>query len=186
MLNDSSFDDVVEVEPRSPNGVNSSMLLIPPSKANSSVPKLNDSSTLSVIDVLCVFGKSYQCKFELHPVDWNSLVIRQVPFLPCTFNDMTLFELPPFGDVDYSNGQMHGTNKIFDGHVWTTTKTSNIINQSGLVFRKSLCVSHLQLGNEVYNHLLHKSTKNETESDGSTNSQFSQGCFPLEKSPFHC
>jgi len=59
MLNDSSFDDVVEVELWSSNGVNSSVLSIPPSKANSSVPKSNDSSTLSIIDVLHVFGKSY-------------------------------------------------------------------------------------------------------------------------------
>jgi hypothetical protein len=59
MLSDFSSDDVVEVEPWSPNGFNSSVLLIPPFKANSSVPKSNDSSTLSIIDVFCVFGKSY-------------------------------------------------------------------------------------------------------------------------------
>jgi hypothetical protein len=99
---------------------------------------------------------------------------------------MILFKLPPFGDIDSSINQMHGTNKIFDGHVWTTTKTSNIINQYGLVFRKFLCASHLKCGNEVYNHLLHKSIKNETKSDGSTNSQFFLGCFPPEKYTIHC
>jgi hypothetical protein len=69
MVSDYSSNDVVEVELWSPNGVNSSVLLIPPSKANLGVPKSNDSSTLNVIDVLHVFGKSYQCKYELRFVD---------------------------------------------------------------------------------------------------------------------
>jgi len=58
--------------------------------------------------------------------------------------------------------------KRFDGHVWIATKTSNIKNKSNLVFKKSLCIGHLQCGNEVCNHFLHKFTKNETKWDGST------------------
>ena len=37
--------------------------------------------------------------------------------------------------------------KRYDGHVWTKSKTTNIVNRSGLIFRTSVCVEHVQCMN---------------------------------------
>jgi hypothetical protein len=81
---------------------------------------------------------------------------------------------------------MHGMDKRFDEHVWTITKMSNIRNQFGIVFCKSLCSGHLWRENQLRVHFLCESSKNKTHWDGSTISQFSLGCFPHEKSIIHC
>ena len=38
---------------------------------------------------------------------------------------------------------MAGMDKQYDGHVWTKTKTTNIVNHSGLTFRTSVCIGHV-------------------------------------------
>ena len=42
---------------------------------------------------------------------------------------------------------MAGMDRRYDGHVWTKTKTTNIVNRSGLTFRTAVCVGHVRCMN---------------------------------------
>ena len=69
-------------------------------------------------------------------LDFDSLDIQRVQFLPPTFNGDVLFELLP---VDMSGLQthaklMHGMDKRHDGHAWSKTVTSHIKSDMSLMF----------------------------------------------------
>ena len=44
---------------------------------------------------------------------------------------------------------MAGMDKRYDGHVWMKTKTTNIVNRSGLTFCTSVCVGHVRCMNST-------------------------------------
>jgi hypothetical protein len=72
---------------------------------------------------------------------------------------------------------LDGTDKQYDGHVWTKTQTTNITNDVGLAFCSSTCVSHLQYQNQSCDYLqrAHRTSKvNDTEFEG-----FTKDPFPL-------
>lgn len=64
-------------------------------------------------------------------------------FLTSIFNDDTIFELPPCIGSNFGARGMEGTNKWYDGHIWSRTTMSNIYNNQGLKFKKSYYVGHL-------------------------------------------
>jgi hypothetical protein len=83
-------------------------------------------------------------------LDFDSLDIQRVQFLPPTFNGNVMFELLP---IDTSGLQMptklmHGMDKRHDGHAWTKTVTSNIKNVMSLTFRTSIYIGHLRCENQ--------------------------------------
>jgi hypothetical protein len=103
-------------------------------------------------------------------LDFDTLDVQRVKFLPPTFNGDVLFELPPV-DKSGSFHMMHGMDKRHDGHAWTKSVTSNIKSDVRLTFRKSTCIGHLRCENrecEYTTHIHRTSEVNEREWDGFT------------------
>ena len=103
-------------------------------------------------------------------LDFDTLDIQRVKFLPPTFNGDVIFELPAL-DKSGSFHMMHGMDKHHDGHAWTKTVTSNIKSEVSLTFRTSTYNGHLRCENQEceYTTRIHRtSTVNECEWDGFT------------------
>ena len=101
-------------------------------------------------------------------LDFDTLDIQRVKFLPPTFNGDVLFELPPV-EKSGSFHMMHGMDKRHDGHAWTKIVTSNIKSDVSLTFHTSTCIGHLQCENQEceYTTYIHcTSPVNEQEWDG--------------------
>ena len=79
-------------------------------------------------------------------LDFDTLDIQRVKFLPPTFNGDVLFELPAV-DKSGSFHMMHGMDKRHDGHAWTKTVTSYIKSDVSLTFCTSTCIGHLRCEN---------------------------------------
>ena len=79
--------------------------------------------------------------------------------------------------------------KYLDGHAWTRTHTSNIVNDLGLIFRTSSCCGHLRCENVECDFLtrVHRTaTVNETEWDGVSSLVFDLGSNPPKGSTLVC
>jgi hypothetical protein len=103
-------------------------------------------------------------------LDFDSLDIQRVKFLPPTFNGDVLFELPPV-DTSGPFHMMYGMDKRHDGQAWTKTVTSNIKSDMSLTFRTSTCIGHLRCENQdcKYTSRIHRTSPvNEREWDGFT------------------
>jgi hypothetical protein len=137
------------------------------------VPHVGHQKSLSIVDSLKKLRASKEATNVFKTLDFDSLDIQRVQFLPPTFNGDVLFELPP---VDTSGLQMHaklmhGMDKRHDGHAWTTTVTSHIKCNMSLTFRTSTCVGHLRCENQdcEYTSCIHNTSPvNELEWDGFT------------------
>jgi hypothetical protein len=78
---------------------------------------------------------------KLASIDYDKIAYHKVQYLPPSFNGNVIFELPPSHvSVSTSKIAMDGMDKRLDGHTWCRTITSNIHNNQGLTFRKSLYV----------------------------------------------
>jgi hypothetical protein len=73
---------------------------------------------------------------------------------------------------------MDNMDKRLNGHTWCRTITSNIHNNQGLTFRKSLCVGQLVCDNKSCDFFARFSKRNETEWSGRTNTPFKLGRLP--------
>ena len=110
-------------------------------------------------------------------LDFDTLDIQRVTFLPPTFNGDVLFELPAV-DKSGSFHMMHGMDKRHDSHAWTKTVTSNIKSDVRLTFCTSTCIGHLRCENQEceYTTCIHcTSSVNEREWDGFTVTTFPIG-----------
>ena len=75
----------------------------------------------------------------LKKLEYDTLQIQEVNFLPPRFDGNMLF-IFPFVGVSSSHTKakpMDGMDKRYDGHVWTKIQTTNITNNMGLVCRFS-------------------------------------------------
>jgi hypothetical protein len=81
---------------------------------------------------------------------------------------------------------MDDMDKRLDGHTWCRTITSNIHNNQGLTFRKSLCVGQLVCINKSCDFFTRSSMRNETEWSGRTNTPFKLGHLSLSDSTLVC
>jgi hypothetical protein len=80
-------------------------------------------------------------KNELATLDYDKIPYHKVQYLPPLYNGDVIFELPPSQvSACTSKNAMDGMDKQLDGHTWCRTITSNIHNNQGLTFRKSLYV----------------------------------------------
>ena len=75
-------------------------------------------------------------KSYLIATNFENIIVRDVKFLPSSFNGDMLFVLPlmPLGVLSAYGRSRDGMDKMCDGHLWCTTKTTNIQNDFGLVF----------------------------------------------------
>ena len=75
-----------------------------------------------------VSSKTQSSKSNLTAIDFKHIVVRDVKYLPSSFNGDILFVLPPvpFGVPSAYGRSMDGMDNMCDGHPWCTTKTTNI------------------------------------------------------------
>jgi hypothetical protein len=146
----------------------------------------------NIVELLRSFGKAYWCKSELHILDYDTVDIQNVNFLPPKFHDTIIFELPPkstikqFVGQTLGGGQMHGMDKKDCGDTWIITKTTNIENDLDFIFKRSHCLGHLQCKHLDCHWLLHLGWKNKIEWYGLSISQFLLGAGPPLKSTLAC
>jgi hypothetical protein len=178
--------------------------ILPPSQPNpqtsaNSCPKptsqhptpLSVSPKQSVVECLKLLCTRKGSRNIFKKCDYNSTSIKRVEFLPPQYNGDVIFEFPPLGSSSGSNKakQLRGMDKHYDGHVWTRTHTSNIVNDFGLIFRTSSCCGHLRCENVDCDYLtrVHRTTAvNETEWDGVSSFVFDVGTNPPRDSTLVC
>jgi hypothetical protein len=85
-------------------------------------PHVGHQKFLSVVDSLKRIRASKGARNVFKTLDFDSLDIQRVQFLPPTFNGDVLFGLPPV-DTSGPFHMMHGMDKRHDGHAWTKTVT---------------------------------------------------------------
>jgi hypothetical protein len=131
----------------------------------------------SIVDSLGRIRAMKGARSIFKSLDFDTLDVQRVKFLPPTFNGNVLFELPPV-DKSGSFHMMHGMDKRHDGHAWTKTKTSNIKTDVKLTFRKATCLGHLRCENREckYTTRIHRTSQiNEREWDGFAHNPISAG-----------
>jgi hypothetical protein len=137
------------------------------------IPHVGHQKSLSIVDSLKRIRASKGARNVFKTLDFDSVDIQRVQFLPPIFNGDVLFELLP---VDTSGLQtpaklMHGMDKRHDGHAWTKTVISNIKSDMSLTFCTSTCIGHLRCENQdcEYTSRIHRTSPvNEREWDGFT------------------
>ena len=131
-------------------------------------PQIGHQKSLSIIDSLKKIRDSKGARNVFKTLDFDSVDIQRVQFLPPIFNGNVLFEMPSF-DTSGPFHMMHGMDKRHDGHTWTKIVTSNIKSDRSLSFRTSTCIGHLCCENRdcKYTFRIHcTSLVNEREWDG--------------------
>jgi hypothetical protein len=105
---------------------------------------------------------------------------EKVKSLPTSFNGDVMFELPLvlLSTSTPMQCQMEGMDKKFDGHMWSGTQTTNIVNDYGLTSRSSVCVGHIRCMNDDCLRLRRSGSRNEIEWDGVTVHAFVVGNNP--------
>jgi hypothetical protein len=136
-------------------------------------PHVGHQRSLSVVDSLKRIRASKGVKNVFKTLDFDSLDIQRVQFLPPTINGDVLFKLPPIDTSGFQTSAklMHGMGKRHDGQAWTKIVTSHIKSDMSLKFRTSTCVGHLHCENqdcEYTSRICRTSPVNELESDGFT------------------
>jgi hypothetical protein len=94
----------------------------------------SSSSSFNIVDALKMTKSRRRSKSDLTAIDFDSIDVREVKYLPPSFDGDVIFILPLiFVDVSSTYGRsMDGMDKMCDGHPWCTTKTTNIQNDFGL------------------------------------------------------
>ena len=154
----------------------------------SSVPELEPDvqEISSVVPMLKCLTTAVGCKSELRAVDYTSLAIRRVQYLPPNFDGDILFELPPPINCGGLAGLMQGMDKKHDGHPWCKTKTTNIKNDLHLTFRRSVCVGHMRCTAENCTYRQLQDCPNERDWDGVPINNFHVGLHASSASTFVC
>jgi hypothetical protein len=116
-----------------------------PSPLSHPPPSVYHQKCLSIVDSLRRIRASKGVRNVFKTLDFDTLDIQRVKFLPPTFNGDVLFELPPI-DTSGPFHMMHGMDKRHDGHAWAKTVTSNIKSDMSLTFRTS--IGHLCCENQ--------------------------------------
>ena len=141
-----------------------------PSPLNRPAPHVVSPTSSCIVDSLKRIWAIKGVRNVFKALDFDTLDIQRVKFLPPTFNGDVLFELPAI-DKSGSFHMMHGMDKRHDGHAWTKTVTSNIKSDVSLTFRTSTCIGHLRCENqecEYITRIHHTSSVNKREWNGFT------------------
>jgi hypothetical protein len=154
-------------------------------------PLHNFSSSvgMNIVDALKQTKFRKRSKSDFASIDFDNIEVRDVKYMPSSFDGDILFVLPPvpFGVPSAYGRSMDDMDKMCDGHPWCTTKTTNIQNDFGLTFIRSTCAGHLQCSNEFCDYMHRNAGKrNNTEWAGSTPTPFSMGIIAHERSKLEC
>jgi hypothetical protein len=140
---------------------------IPESSQKSPIPRshppahIGHQRSLSVVDSLKRIRASKGIRNVFKTLDFDTLDIQRVKFLPPTFNGDVLFELPPV-DTSGPFHMMHGMDKHHNGHAWTKTVTSNIKSDMSLTVATQ---------DRVFPHYVPNSSIKHSKSDSKDRSQ---------------
>jgi hypothetical protein len=118
-----------------------------PSPLSHLPPNVVHPTSLSIVDSLKRIRASKGVRNVFKTLDFDTLNVQRVKFLPPTFNGDVLFELPPI-DTSGPFHMMHGMDKRHDGHAWTKIVTSNIKSDMSLTLHTSTCIGHLRCENQ--------------------------------------
>jgi hypothetical protein len=146
---------------------------------------------VSIVSLLKQLASMPGKKNILKKIDYSIIRHDKVEYLPSLFDGDVIFELPPVGHTAARSHakSMQGTDKRYDGHVWTKTITINITNEFGLSFLSSACVGHLRCNNKECKYLIRRPRifqVNETEFEGCTLQTFVVGQIPPTNSTLVC
>jgi hypothetical protein len=102
----------------------------------SPLPPSPSTPPVSIVQSLRALSTMPGSKNILKKLDYNTLRIEEVNFVPPRFDGNVMFVLPPIGVSAFLTKakSMDGMDKRYDGHVWTKTQTTNITNAMGLSF----------------------------------------------------
>ena len=171
---------------------NSSYMKLVRHGASSQRPHLHPSSSSSsfnIVNTLKMTKSRRRSKSDLTVIDFDNINVRDVKYLPSSFDGDIIFILPPIA-VDVSSTykrSIDGMDKMYDGYSWCTTETTNIQNDFGLSFRRFSCAVHLQCTNIYCDYLYHnRSVHKCTKWIGSILIPFSMGDVPPKKSRLEC
>jgi hypothetical protein len=144
-----------------------------------------------IVDCIKKLAARKGSKSILSRVDFSTVRIFAVNCLPPSFDGTAVYVLPA-SSTSSSRSQaklLEGMDKRHDGHAWTRTVTTHILNEMGLSFRMSSCLGHLICSNDQCNYRsrVHRPTpSNETEWDGTSYVPFDVDSSPPMKSTVVC
>jgi hypothetical protein len=144
---------------------------------------------LTIVDALKLTKSRKRSKSNLASIDFESIDVRDVKYLPASFNSDVLFLLPHVAlKAPNTYGcLMDNMDKMCDSHLWCTTKITNIQNDFGLSFRRSTCAGHLQCHNDYCDYMNRNGgLRNNTEWADSTPLPFAVGNIPPTRSTVEC
>jgi hypothetical protein len=134
----------------------------------------------SVMQCLRCLASFLGSRNKLATLDYDKIPYHKVQYLPPLYNGDVIFELlPSCVSASTSKNTMDNMDKRFNGHTWCRTITSNIHNNQGLTFRKSLCVGQLVYNNKSCDFFARSSKHNETKWSSRTNTPFKLGTYLL-------
>ena len=109
----------------------------------------------NIIDALKMTKSRRMTKPDHTTIDFDSIVILDVKYLPPLFDDDVIFILPPTNVDGFSTyGHfMDDMDKMCNGYHWCTIKTTKIQNGFGLSFRCYLCAGHLRCTNKYCDYM---------------------------------
>ena len=116
--------------------------------------KCNESAR-SIMELLLAVCRRPLARSHLRSADLSSFKHEVVPHLPVEFNGNVVFELPPLSVVKEGGmACLDGMDRKFDGHAWTETATTNIVDPSRLLsFKYVKCMGHLRCYNPKCRHI---------------------------------
>ena len=86
------------------------------------------SPVVSIIDSLMCLGDRKRSKSVLSRINFDTIRLQQVDYLPPRYNGDVVFEFPPLGHHGHNTKAklLRGMDRRYDGHAWSRTITSNI------------------------------------------------------------
>ena len=156
-----------------------------------SQPKVVASPVASIITSLMCLADRKRSKSVLSRINFDTIRLQQVDYLPPRYNGDVVFEFPPLGHHGHDTKAklLRGMDRRYDGHAWSRTITSNIQNDLKLLFRTSSCLGHLRCDNPACDYLRrdHRTSRvNETEWEGLSEKVFEVGSKPPTGSSVVC
>jgi hypothetical protein len=96
-----------------------------PSETPMLVSRTSTSIMCNVVDLLKAMSQIRHTSNELRSLDYVTMKIEAINFLPMKFDDDVMFELPPLYKPMGVSKQMQGIDKKYDNHTWCKVKIAH-------------------------------------------------------------
>ncbi len=88
----------------------------------------------SVVDSLKEMSQIRHTSNKLRSLEYVTMRVEVINFLPMKFDGDVLFELPPIYKPMGVSKHVQGMDRKYDGHIWCKVKMTNIKNSFGSGF----------------------------------------------------